>query len=242
MVKPVSTRFCTSVQIKLKAWSSCAKLGHSKLEKMKKKKKDTKQTRQAILDAAVQVFAKKSYTAASIRMIANQGGVPHALIRYYFPCKADLFDAAVQTICTELYRVSEQAILEVRTMERAPGFSLYVRRLIEFSRQTPWTFRILLLNLSAETVETVPGRTRFIATVESVREQLARSLSFQGSLEELCRFTDSFNALLFYYLGTPESAAWLLHLDPDSEAYYQWVHQTLVGIFLPALDNLLQGE
>ncbi len=209
---------------------------------MKKKKKDSKQTRQAILDAAVQVFAKKSYTAASIRMIATQGGVPHALIRYYFPTKAELFDAAAQSICTDLYRASEKAVLEVRTMERAPGFSLYVSRLIEFSRENPWTFRIFLLNLSAETVETVPGRTRFIGTVESVREQLAGSLRFKASLEDLCRFTDSFNALLFYYLGTPESAAWLLHLDPDSDAYYQWVHQTLVGIFLPALDELFRGE
>jgi len=127
-------------------------------------------------------------------------------------------------------------------MDRVQGFSLYVTRLIEFSRQKPWTFRILLLNLSAETVETVPGRTRFIDTVESVREQMGGSLKFKASHEDLCRLTDSFNALLFYYLGTPESAAWLLHLDPNSDSYYQWVHQTLVAIFLPALENLFQEE
>lgn len=208
---------------------------------MKKKKTDAKQTRQAILDAAVHVFAQKSYTAASIRMIATQGGVPHALIRYYFPTKADLFDAVAQSICADLYQAAKMAVLEVRTMDRVQGFSLYVTRLIEFSRQKPWTFRILLLNLSAETVETVPGRIRFIDTVESVREQMAGSLKFKASHEDLCRLTDSFNALLFYYLGTPESAAWLLHLDPDSDSYYQWVHQTLVAIFLPALDALFQG-
>jgi len=209
---------------------------------MKKKKRDSSQTRQAILDAAVQVFAQKSYNAASIRMIATQGGVSHALIRYYFPTKAELFDAVAKRICTELYRASEKAVLEVRSMERAAGFSIYVSRLIEFSRQNPWIFRIFLLNLSAETVETVPGRTRFMGTVESVREQLAESLRFKGSLEDLCRFTDSFNALLFYYLGTSESAAWLLHLNPDSDAYYEWVHQTLVGIFFPTLDDLFRGK
>jgi TetR/AcrR family transcriptional regulator len=207
----------------------------------KKKKNDAAQTRQAILDAAVHVFAQKSYTAASIRMIATQGKFPHALIRYYFPTKADLFDAVAQNICTDLYQAAEKAVLEVRTMDRVQGFSLYVTRLIEFSRQNPWTFRILLLNLSAETVETVPGKIRFIDTVESVREQMTGSLKFKASPEDLCRLTDSFNALLFYYLGTPESAAWLLHLDPDSETYYQWVHQTLVTIFLPALEALFLG-
>ena len=63
-------------------------------------------------------------------------------------------------------------------------------------------------------------------------------LAFQASREEVCRFTDSFNALLFYYLGTPESAAWLLHLDPESDDYFEWVRQTLVDIFLPALEGL----
>lgn len=77
------------------------------------KKKDSKQTRQAILDAAIQVFAPRPYTAASIRRIASQGGVPHALIRYYFPTKADLFDAVAQNICAELCQASEQALLEV---------------------------------------------------------------------------------------------------------------------------------
>jgi hypothetical protein len=92
-------------------------------------------------------------------------------------------------------------------MERASGFSLYVRKLIDFSRQNPWTFRIILLNLCAETVETVPGKTRFINAVESIREQLIQMIAFKASHEELWRFTDSFNALLFYYLGTPERSS-----------------------------------
>ncbi len=207
---------------------------------MKKRKKDPKQTRKAILDAAIHIFSEKSYTAASIRMIAKQGGFPHALIRYYFPTKAALFDAVAEQICSELFLASEKAILEVRHMDRGKGFTLFVSRLIEFSRRHPWSFRIFLLNLSAETVETVPGKTRIIGIVESVREQLIQSLKFKASLEDVCRFTDSFNALLFYYLGTPESAAWLLRLDPDSEVYFQWVHQTLVDIFLPSLESLFQ--
>jgi hypothetical protein len=42
-------------------------------------------------------------------------------------------------------------------------------------------------------------------------------------------------------LGTPASAAWLLHLDPESEAYTQWVHKTLVNIFLPTLEELFHA-
>lgn len=209
---------------------------------MENKKNKAKQTRAAILDAACRIFAQKAYTAASIRMIASEGGFPHALIRYYFPTKADLFDAVAEQICRDLYQACEQAVHEVKYMNRRRGFSHYVWQLIAFYQLNPQVFRILLLNLAVETVETVPGQARIIETVESIRESLIHSLKLKASLEEVGRFTDSFNALVFYYLGTPESAAWLLHIDPRSEAYTQWVHQTLTDIFLPALDDLFQGD
>jgi AcrR family transcriptional regulator len=209
---------------------------------MKKKKRDPKQTQAAILDAACRIFAEQSYTAASIRTIAREGGVPHALIRYYYPTKADLFDAVAQKICTDLYQVCESAFVEVSRMERVEGFALFIQRLIEFSKHQPWTFRIFLLNLSSETLETVPGQARMIGAVESIRTAMIRSLQLKASHEEICRFTDSFNALVFYYLGTPASAAWLLRLDPESAAYTDWVHKTLMHIFLPTLNDLFHAD
>lgn len=211
-------------------------------EVMKKQKRDPKQTQAAILKAACQIFAEKAYTAASIRMIAKEGGFPHGLIRYYYPTKADLFDAVAEKICADLYRACENAVLEVSRMERLQGFSLYVRRLIDFSQKQPWIYRILLLNISVETVETVPGQARIIGLVEAIRKMMISSLQLKAPLEEICRFTDSFNALITYYLGTPASAAWLLQLDPHSEAYAQWVHKTLVTIFLPSLEALFQAD
>lgn len=209
---------------------------------MNKKKRDPQKTRAAILEAACRIFAEQSYTAASIRTIAREGGVPHALIRYYYPTKADLFEAVAEKICSDLFQVCENSFQEVSRMERAEGFSLFIRRLIEFAQQQPWTFRIFLLNLSSETLETVPGQARMIGTVEAIRGAMIQSLKLKATHEEICRFTDSFNALVFYYLGTPASAAWLLRLDPDSEAYSEWVHKTLIHIFLPTLNHLFHVE
>ncbi len=207
---------------------------------MKAKKKNPKKSQADILNAACRIFAKNAYTAASIRMIAKEGEVHHALIRYYYPSKAELFDAVADQICTNLYNASEKAVMEVSRMERRQGFSLYVRRLIEFSQSQPWVFRILFMNLSAEVVQTVPGQVRIIGAVEAIRETLIQTLKLKAPMEEICRFTDSFNALVFYYLGTPDSAGWLLHLDPESDEYTQWVHQTLTDIFLPGLEKLFQ--
>jgi AcrR family transcriptional regulator len=207
-----------------------------------KKQKKAKQTQTAILNAACLIFAKHAYNAASIRMIANEGKVPHALIRYYYPTKADLFEAVAKQICENIYDTCAKAIDETSRMNRKQGFSVYILRLIEFSKNHPWAFRIFLLNLSVETVEAIPGQSRFVGVVEKIREKLSESLRLNASHDEICRFTDSLNALVMYYLGAPDSAAWLLHLNPDSDEYTQWVHQTLVEIFLPTLDRLFHPK
>jgi AcrR family transcriptional regulator len=207
-----------------------------------RKQKRTKQTQAAILNAACHIFAKHAYNAASIRMIAKEGTVSHALIRYYYPTKADLFEAVAKQICENIYDACANAIDETSHMKRAEGFSVYIWRLIEFSKSHPWAFRIFLLNLSVEAVEAIPGQNRFVGVVEKIREKLSESLRLNASHDEICRFTDSFNALVMYYLGAPDSAAWLLHLNPDSKEYTQWVHHTLVEIFLPTLDRLFHSN
>ena len=56
---------------------------------------DTRDTREAILIAALRIFASKGYDAASTREIANEAGINHGLIRYYFGSKAQLWKDAV---------------------------------------------------------------------------------------------------------------------------------------------------
>ncbi|MCP4159730.1 MAG: TetR/AcrR family transcriptional regulator [Deltaproteobacteria bacterium] len=209
---------------------------------MKKKNKDPQKTKTAIMKAACLIFAKNNYTDASIRMIAREGGFPHASIRYYYPTKADLFDAVAEKICNELYIECEESVIEISSMDRLEGFSHYVKRMIDFSQKSPWIFRFFLLNISSETVGTIPGHARIIGMIESVRGMMVKVLKFKSSNEDFYRFSDSFNALTFYYLGTPESASWLLRFDPDSDDYYNWVHKTLVDIFLPTLKKLFQDS
>ena len=49
--------------------------------------------KQAILLAAEKLFAQKGYSAVSIRQIADEAGVPLALVGYYYGPKHDLFHA-----------------------------------------------------------------------------------------------------------------------------------------------------
>jgi len=53
-------------------------------------------TRQAVLDAAREVFAEHGYQQASLRAIAAEAGVDAGMVRHFFGDKAGLFRAAME--------------------------------------------------------------------------------------------------------------------------------------------------
>src|SRR6185295_7454930 len=56
---------------------------------------DGRQTRQAILDAALHLFAEKGYFGTSLRDIATVVGVRESALYNYFPGKDALFNALI---------------------------------------------------------------------------------------------------------------------------------------------------
>jgi AcrR family transcriptional regulator len=57
--------------------------------------RDGQQTRQALLDAALSLFADKGYFGTSLRDIARHVGVRESALYNYFPSKESLFEAVV---------------------------------------------------------------------------------------------------------------------------------------------------
>ncbi|MFP4477514.1 MAG: TetR/AcrR family transcriptional regulator [Desulfatibacillaceae bacterium] len=203
---------------------------------------EKKGTRTQVLQAAFRVFSRHPYNAASIRMIAKEGGFGHAIIGYYFPTKADLFRALAAEIYDDLYAANREWLAEVRSMSLEEGFSRYVGRLVEYSRDKPWVLRIMMLNLAQEKVGAIPGQDRLMEVIEGMRRAFAETMRLPADPEVVARFSDSFNALALYYLGAPDSAAWLLRMEADSTEYADWVHKTLVTMFLPVLARLFGGR
>src|ERR1700761_6046351 len=58
-----------------------------------KKRRDQKDTKAKLLKAALNVFAKEGYDAATTRNIAKKAGVNESLIHRYFESKSGLFMA-----------------------------------------------------------------------------------------------------------------------------------------------------
>ena len=61
----------------------------------RKRRRGRKATTEAILDAAQELFAERGYHAVSVRDIAEQADVTHALVHQYVGHKADIFRAVL---------------------------------------------------------------------------------------------------------------------------------------------------
>src|ERR1700754_1147059 len=66
----------------------------------RRRTRDAEATRRAILDAAIDAFARSGYDGASTRDIARDAGIDPRLITRYFGSKESLFERAVE----ETYR------------------------------------------------------------------------------------------------------------------------------------------
>ena len=71
---------------------------------------DGRQTRQAILDAALDLFAERGYFGTSLRDIATAVGVRESALYNYFPGKEALFEALM--IVDHAHKVERLSILE----------------------------------------------------------------------------------------------------------------------------------
>lgn len=83
--------------------------------------------RQAILLAAEKLFAQHGYHAVSIRQIADEAGVPLALVGYYFGPKQDLFHA----IFEHWSHTIEERLAGLRAVRNDPADPRTLPRIIE---------------------------------------------------------------------------------------------------------------
>lgn len=69
---------------------------------MRKTKAESAQTREALLDAALEIFYRRGVSQASLQEIASAAGVTRGALYWHFRNKEDLFDALFQKLFSKL--------------------------------------------------------------------------------------------------------------------------------------------
>ncbi|MDY6905360.1 MAG: TetR/AcrR family transcriptional regulator [Thermodesulfobacteriota bacterium] len=200
-------------------------------------------TREKILAAARKVFSGHPYKAATMRMIAAEGGFDHPLIRYYFPAKADLFKAVVQEACEAFYTAHVSWFEGLDKLPPEEGLRLFIDRFLDYHFSDPAPMKILAINsvVQDDPIQ-IPGYDYVPDVLARVRRNFERLVSLRASADEISAFISSFNNLVVIYLGADTCQARIMNMAPESDEYRQWVKNTLLYIFAPLLKKLIFPE
>jgi TetR/AcrR family transcriptional regulator len=100
-------------------------------------------TRERILDAALGVFADRSFEGATTREIAARAGVTQPLLNYHFSSKDELWRAAVDRLFAALNDAMNERTAGLRGVDELTTARLLVREFVYFSARNPQLHRII---------------------------------------------------------------------------------------------------
>jgi AcrR family transcriptional regulator len=189
-------------------------------------------TRQAILDAALTLFADRGYFGTSIRDIAVTVGVSESAIYNYFDGKKTLFEALFladqQSKVHRLSALANEPITDVRAT--LTGFAVWVVTQSIDPRQQQ-LFRILLsdgVRLARDgRSELLPSLSRGYAAMQNLMRRLIRSGALREAAPEQLA-TEFIGPILMWRLLQAVGTDFAILQDPEAFAH-QHVEQFLNG-------------
>lgn len=193
--------------------------------------------REAILDAAVRVFARSGYHGARVSDIAREAGIAYGLVYHYFTNKEEILGA----IFEERWSTFLQAVDGVSRRDTTTGDKLVsvAALILNAYRLHPEWVKVLVLEIQRSSRFAEPGQIR---AVTALMQSVARILRAGQEAGELRADLDP-DVACYVFIGALELVVTSLVLDlirvdatPDgASAYYLKVARTVVDIFLNGL-------
>lgn len=101
------------------------------------RKADPERQRALILDAAAAQFAQRGFDGASLREIASQAQVSHAVIRHYFGAKSALWEATADHLFGQLAEAVAKAMMQVDMSDPIARLEAQVRASVRTAARIP---------------------------------------------------------------------------------------------------------
>ncbi|HEY6960687.1 MAG TPA: TetR/AcrR family transcriptional regulator [Gaiellaceae bacterium] len=184
----------------------------------------TTERRRELLDAAVEVFARKGFRAARVGDIAEEAGVAHGLLYHYFRSKEEV----LETIFRETWQLLQT------DLERIEGADVGLReQLRRFARiyLGSWLVTPALIGVLVREVARSPGvgeRVDEIRSVFVVLRRMIESARERGEVRADCNAT--FAAWAVYGALEEILTGWVLGQLPAEEEDVERAVSTVVDV------------
>ncbi|MCC6640597.1 MAG: TetR/AcrR family transcriptional regulator [Deltaproteobacteria bacterium] len=193
--------------------------------------------REAILGAAIKVFARSGYHRARVSDIAREAGIAYGLVYHYFKNKEEI----LETIFAERWSTFLAAVDGVshRDTPAADKLVSVAALILNAYRLHPEWVKVLVLEIQRSSRFAEPGQIR---AVSALMQAVARILRAGQEAGELRPDLDP-DVACYVFIGALELVVTSLVLDlirldgtaDDAREYYLKVARTVVDIFLNGL-------
>lgn len=207
---------------------------------LKKKSKEPAQDK--ILKSARKVFSAHPFATATTRMIAEEAGVEHSLIHYYFGTKENLFEILCEQIFEEFNKANESWFDSIDDMPEGRRFSHLVDRLLAYANEKPETFNIVAINMVQAGTTDMPGYQYITRNIELSQKLIEEKITNWRNQPLFGTFLNSFTLLVISYLGARHTVGKMQSIDPTSKEYDEFVKNSLLSLFQPLFEKLREGE
>ena len=190
------------------------------------------ETRRKILDSALREFSERGFEGASLRDISAAAGVNHALIKYHFENKEQLWKAAADFLFTRL----EEEMVEpayIAAKPRNERVKQWIHRYVRYCARHPEHARIMVQESIRDSVRLRWAADKYIRRHHQLLlDSLPRTLDLE-------RFPDIAMPTLVYMLNAAMQAPFTLATEiklvhgttVDSEEFVESYADSIFQLF-----------
>ncbi|WP_437662724.1 TetR family transcriptional regulator [Sorangium sp. So ce1182] len=197
---------------------------------MRRTKEEAAATREQILDAALRVFSRKGYSAATLQDVAAEAGLTRGAVYWHFKGKVELYTALV----SERFARANEVLAEALSPRYSPLESIerLLTRSLEYLEEDPEYRAVLSISLfkTELTPELEPGFQQKIASMRRLVDAVADLVRKGIAAGEIDRATDP-RAAALAAVSLVNGATALHLMDPkvlDSKAAVRRMVATFV--------------
>jgi AcrR family transcriptional regulator len=181
----------------------------------------TRDRREAILQAAVRVFARRGYHACRVSDIAEEAGVGYGLVYHYFTSKEQVLD----TLFLERWNVMLDAI---RAADREPvpareKLSAIAGFIIESYRRDPELMKVIIVEVTRAANSFGQRHLGQIREAYALLAQIIERAQREGTFR--AEIDPELAAMVFYGVIEQVLTGWIFGLLPADEAHFERAKQ-----------------
>ncbi len=128
--------------------------------------------RTLIIKAALKTFATYGFDGSSIRMIAQEAGLNHQKVTYYFQTKENLLVSALELAFTDLHAYGESLIFDPEKRDPLLQYREHLQKVAQYFISNPEFLKIIYQETLSNSPRINLIRPMIIALRNSVKKEL----------------------------------------------------------------------